>query len=89
MAETLLLWLLLVIPIAAQVPLLLYMMRHIHIEEDPPRQAQDIWGPDGMSRWNEARPDRAATPSHAVVCNRCRTENEPGYRFCENCVSPL
>jgi hypothetical protein len=99
MAETLLLWLILIIPIAAQVPLLLYMMRHIHIEEEPPRQSQDIWGPDGLRKWDEVRPDRTASPTGDAstvgsvggshVCQRCGTSNGLGYRFCENCVGRL
>lgn len=89
MAETLVLWLILLVPIAAQVPLLLYMMRHIDIAEDPPRQGEDIWGPDGTRRWDESRPDRTTTSGRVPVCRHCRTENEPGYRFCQNCAGPL
>lgn len=89
MAETLLLWALLVVPIAAQVPLLLYLMRHIEIEENPPRQTADIWGPDGLDRWDEVRPDRAATAAQAPRCRHCGSENERSYRFCRNCVAPL
>lgn len=89
MASTLLLWLLLLVPIAAQVPLLLYLMRHIEIEETPRRQPGDIWGQDGRQRWKEARPDRAATAFETAVCRRCGSENEQGYRFCENCAGRL
>lgn len=89
MASTLLLWLLLLVPIAAQVPLMLYLMRHIEIEETPQRQPGDIWGQEGRQRWNEVRPDRAATASEGAVCRRCGAANEPGYRFCENCVGQL
>lgn len=88
MAETLL-WLLLLVPIAAQVPLLLYLMRHMEIEEEPARQASDIWGHDGRQRWNEARPDRTATSSETPICRRCGSENEQGYRFCQSCVGRL
>lgn len=89
MAESLLLWLILLVPIVAQVPLLLYMMRHIHIEEDPPQQHEDIWGQDGLRDWDEVRPDRPGSPAEDHRCRRCGTENDPGYRFCGNCVGQL
>lgn len=90
MANSVLLWLLLIVPIAMQVPLLLYAMRHIKIEEEPMgRQSEDIWGHDGLQRWNEVRPDRAATATTPLRCRSCGSENEPGYRFCGSCVARL
>lgn len=99
MAETLFLWLLLVVPIAAQVPLLLYMMRHIQIEEEPTHRSQEVWGYDDPNHGSESEPARTTTvaatrPTRTAadgnsVCPRCAAVNDPGYRFCHNCVGAL
>lgn len=37
------------------------------------------------------QPDQTAThhEDDVVVCPNCNTPNEPGYRYCRQCVSPI
>jgi hypothetical protein len=79
------LWLLVVVPILAQIPLLLLLMRHIEIEEEPRRAPGDIWGETAYEDWEQA----AGPPSSANRCRRCGAENEAGYRFCGTCTARL
>lgn len=85
MLGTPVLWLLLVVPILAQVPLLLLLMRHIEIEEAPQRAPGDIWGEAAYDDWEQA----SESPSSATRCRHCGAANEGGYRFCENCTARL
>jgi len=85
MLGTPVLWLLVVVPILAQIPLLLLLMRHIKIEENPQRMPGDIWGEAAYEDWEQA----AEPPSSATQCHHCGAVNKGGYRFCENCTARL
>lgn len=98
MPNTALLWLLLVVPIAAQVPLLWYAMSKIEIEEAPDHTGSEIWGgedEDGAAyrrRLAESGPTAAhteTTEGGLTRCQNCSTENDPAYRYCQGCARRL
>lgn len=85
MLGTPVLWLLVLVPILAQLPLLLFMMRHIEIDEAPERNPGDVWGEAAYDDWQQA----SEPPSSATRCRHCGAENEGGYRYCANCAARL
>lgn len=85
MLGTPVLWLLVLVPILAQLPLLLLLMRHIEIDEAPERMPGDVWGDAAYDDWQQA----SEPPSSETACHHCGAMNDPGYRFCENCASRL
>ncbi|GAB7011900.1 hypothetical protein ACFQEQ_08675 [Halolamina salina] len=98
MPDTAVLWLLLVIPIAIQVPLLWFMMSRMEIDEAPDHTGSDIWGgedEDGAAyrrRLSESGPAaaRAAAGDDGTTrCTHCGTENDPAYRYCCGCARRL
>ncbi|MFW5938999.1 MAG: DUF7577 domain-containing protein [Halolamina sp.] len=97
MPNTALLWLLMVIPVAIQLPLLWYMATRIEIDEAPDHTGADIWGgedEDGAAyrrRLAESGPAtaRKATADGRTTCQRCGTANDPAYRFCQGCARRL
>ena len=84
MLGTPLLWLLMLVPILAQIPLLLLLMRHIEIEEAPERAPGDVWGETAYEDWQQA-----SEPPEPGRCRHCGAENEGGYQFCQNCAARL
>jgi hypothetical protein len=85
MLGTPVLWLLVLVPIVAQIPLLLLLRRYVQVEEHPQRAPGDVWGADAYEDWEQA----SEAPSTAGRCRHCGAENEAGFRFCENCVGRL
>ena len=79
------LWLLMVVPIAAQIPLLLLLMRYVKVEEAPERAPGDVWGEAAYDDWQQA----SEAPTSATQCHHCGIENDAGYQFCENCAARL
>ncbi|MFB6220702.1 MAG: zinc ribbon domain-containing protein [Halolamina sp.] len=79
------LWLLVLVPILLQIPLLLFLMRNMEVDEAPERAPGDVWGEDAYDDWEQA----GAAPSEVTRCRNCGAENDPGYQFCGNCTSRL
>jgi len=79
------LWLLVLVPILLQIPLLLYLQRHMEVDDAPERTPGDIWGEDAYEDWDEA----SAAPAEGTRCRHCGAENEPGFQFCGSCASRL
>ena len=51
-------------------------------------------GTPGANRTERRDDTRATSAQHedrenVVVCSSCGTQNEPGYRYCRECVSPI
>lgn len=98
MPDTALLWLLLVIPVAIQIPLLWFMMSRMEIDDAPDHAGSEIWGgedEDGAAYRRRLSESGPATAREAVAedgttrCRNCGTENEPAYRFCQGCARRL
>ena len=98
MPDTAVLWLLFVVPVAAQIPLLLYMTSRIEIDEAPDQAGSEIWGgedEDGAAyrrRLSESGPAAAREASATdgtTRCRNCGTENDPAYRYCQGCARRL
>ncbi len=98
MPDTALLWLLLVIPVAIQLPLLWFMMSRMEIDEAPDHTGSEIWGgedEDGAAyrrRLSESGPAAAresVAEDGTTRCRHCGTENDPGYQFCQQCARQL
>ena len=97
MPDNALLWLLLVVPIAAQVPLLWFMMNRMEIDEAPEYTGAEIWGgedDDGAAYRRELGDSGPATTRTEVAdgttrCQHCGTENVPAYRYCRGCARRL
>ena len=98
MPDTALLWLLLVIPVAIQLPLLWFMMSRMEIDEAPDQAGSEIWGgedEDGAAyrrRLAESGPAaarEAAAEGGTTRCSHCGTENDPAYRYCRGCARQL
>lgn len=98
MPDNALLWLLLVVPIAAQVPLLWFMMNRIEIDEAPDYSGAEIWGgedDDGAAYRRELGDSGPATARTEAAtdgrmrCQHCGTENDPAYRYCQGCARRL
>ena len=98
MPDTALLWLLLVIPVAIQLPLLWFMMSRMEIDEAPDHTGSDIWGgedEDGAAyrrRLSESGPAAArdaVAEDGTTRCGNCGMENDPAYRYCSGCARRL
>jgi hypothetical protein len=79
------LWLLVLVPILLQIPLLLFLMRNMEVDEAPERAPGDVWGDDAYDDWEQA----SEVPSAGTRCRNCGAENEAGFQFCGNCASRL
>lgn len=97
MPNTALLWLLLVIPIAIQLPLLWFMMSRIEIDEAPDHTGAEIWGgedDDGAAYRRQLSEGghtaaRAGATNGETRCQRCGTANDPAYSYCRGCARRL
>ena len=82
-------WIVLYVLLFSLLQLLIY--RYLRSDEDAPlfrstppnREPAPI---DEIRDFDE--PKRSDDPT-VVTCPRCGTENETGYTYCRNCVSPM
>ena len=98
MPDTALLWLLLVVPVAIQLPLLWFMMSRMEIDEAPDHTGSEIWGgedEDGAAYRRQLSESGPATARESVTeggtrrCRNCGAENDPAYQYCSGCARRL
>lgn len=76
-----------------QMPVIIYIARHIESDDDDEssQPAREYWsGPEysrSMQSFNAERSEQTDSPT--VVCPRCDIENDPQFTYCRNCVTKL
>ena len=69
----------------------LLIYRYLRSDEDAPlfRSTPPNRETTGIEEVREFEERRRSDDPSVVVCPRCGTENETGYTYCRDCVSPM
>ena len=82
-------WIVLYVLLFSLLQLLIY--RYLQSDEDSPlfRSTPPNREPAAMEEFRNLDDRQRSEDPSLVVCPRCGTENETGYTYCQNCVSPI
>ncbi|NEU55580.1 zinc ribbon domain-containing protein [Halorussus sp. MSC15.2] len=82
-------WIVLYVLLFSLVQLLIY--RYLRSDEDAPlfRSTPPNRETTPLEEVRELDDRRRNDDPSVVVCPRCGTENDTGYTYCRNCVSPM
>ena len=82
-------WIVLYVLLFSLVQLAIY--RYLRSDEDAPLFRSTPSNPDsvGLEDVTDFDASRTGDEPGSMTCPRCGTDNEPGFTYCRNCVSPM